>query len=92
MLASKGNPLIAGTPLDQMGQTIKVKVVRAFCYGGQRHEPGAVLTMPSHFALEARALGRAEIYVEPAEPEAAAPETTPAPEPRRRGRPRKEET
>lgn len=98
MLASKGNPLIAGTPLDQMGTTIKVRALRPFYYGGRLQATGAVIEMPAHYALEACHLHRAEIFKEPPPPPPEIQSTPVAEllaqeaEPRRRGRPRKDET
>lgn len=39
----------------------KVRVLRAFCVGGQRQEPGAEVTVPFHVAKDLEAMGKVQL-------------------------------
>ncbi len=58
------NPLadLAPTPSIEVreGKLVRVRVLRAFCVGGIRREPGEMVELREFAAMTLRALGRAE--------------------------------
>lgn len=73
-LEAKASALVAGSNPGGAGAAeVHVEVVRAFCIGGRRQEPGAIIAVSPLFAGEL-------IFVGKAKPAAAkAPEAEPPP-------------
>jgi hypothetical protein len=60
------NKLPAANPPELL-ELVPVRVLRAFCVGGQRMEPGATVKLARHDAVSLAAIGKAELVPEQAE-------------------------
>ena len=56
-----GRPLASEGPMKMSA----VKVMRGFVYQGRDVQPGEVLDLPAHFALDLMATGKAELVATP---------------------------
>lgn len=74
MTLTSDSGLVSGAASAASGAVRRVRLVRAACIDGQRHEPGAELDVPRLLALELCSSGKAERL-----PAAEAPKRAKAP-------------